>query len=265
VTRSTTLPASARNMRIPFYTVLLSLACAAVTPLGAQAPATDDDLHLLRLEATPVGGLPPLALPMPASRNHNYWGGRLQAGHRRERHGPDLLAVAAGVDYQYSGGSTIGLTGGFQDRDCDLAGKGCGRHAMVGARSRFSILTGASALAGVFGDNSATNTLGAEFGVGYAPKVLPGMNACTVDFGLPFSVALFQRVRLVSYVTPGFVLDVDCSNEGRQNRGSYLGNFGIGLQQFGSRELDIYLGVQRIFRGNSGYQVGISVTYVRLP
>ena len=32
-----------------------------------------------------------------------------------------------------------------------------------------------------------------------------------------------------------------------------------------SRGLDVYLGFQKIFRSHSGYQAGLSVTYVRLP
>ncbi len=242
---------------------LFAFVLFAASMAGAQG--TEEDFDLLRLEATPIGALPPVSLPMAASRNHSYWGARLQAGHRRERHGPDLLAVAAGVDFQYRGGSTIGFTGGFQERDCDLAGPACGRHAMYGARARVGVITGGSSLGGVFGDFSATNTLGGELGIGYAPNIVPGMNACTIDVGLPYSISLFQRIRAVTYVTPGVVWDVDCSSEGRSTGASYLGSFGIGLQQFGAREIDVYLGVQRIFRGNSGYQFGLTVTYLRLP
>lgn len=245
---------------------VLVLAFALFAPVRAHAQASDDDLQRLRLEATPIGALPPIALQMPASRNHNYWSGRLQAGYRRERRGPDdLLAVAGGVDYQYRGGSTFGVTGGFKERDCEFSGPDCGRHALFGARTRINLITGGSAFGGLFGDHSATNTLGTEFGIGYAPNVIPGMNACTVDFGLPFSVALFQSVRLVSYLTPGVVWDVDCSSENSSSGTNYLASFGVGLQQFGPRELDVYLGIQRIFRGNSGYQFGISFTYTRLP
>lgn len=260
-----------RTVRVPacdtplMWFRTLALALVLLAPVRAYAQVSEDDFNLLRLEATPIGALPPIALPMPASRNHNYWVARLQAGHRRERRGPDLLAVAGGIDLQYRGGSTIGVTGGFQERDCELAGPDCGRHALFGARTRISIITGGSALGGPFGDYSATNTLGGEVGIGYAPNIVPGMNACTLDIGLPFSVALFQRVRVVSYITPGVVWDVDCSSENTSSGASYLTSFGVGLQQLGPRELDVYVGVQRIFRGNSGYQFGISFTYTRLP
>lgn len=243
----------------------LLLALAMQMPARAHAQASEDDLQRLRLESTPIGALPPLALPMPASRNHNYWGARLQAGYRRERRGPnDLLAVAGGVDYQARGGSTFGLTAGFQDRDCELAGEVCGRHSLFGARSRISLITGGSAVGGIFGDYSATNSFGTEFGIGYAPDVVAGMNACTVDFGIPYSIALFQSVRVVSFVTPGVVWDVDCSSNNSKTGASYMTSFGVGLQQIGPRELDVYLGVQRIFRGNSGYQIGLTVTYTKL-
>ncbi len=252
-----------RNFSVCFRTLLIALAMLGAGRADAQA--SEDDLQRLRLEATPIGALPPLALPMPASRNHNYWGARVQAGYRRERRGPDdLLAFAGGVDYQYRGGSTFGVTAGFQDRDCQLSGETCGRHSLFGARSRISLITGGSALGGIFGDYSATNTIGTEFGIGYAPNVLAGMNACTVDFGVPYSVALFQSVRVVSFITPGVVWDVDCSSNNSASGASYMASFGVGLQQLGPRELDVYLGVQRIFRGNSGYQIGLTVTYTKL-
>lgn len=252
-----------RPARLWLRTIIIAL--SLLIPARTHAQASDDDLQRLRLEATPIGALPPLALPMPASRNHNYWGARVQAGYRRERRGPDdLLAFAGGIDYQARGGSTFGLTAGFQDRDCGLSGETCGRHSLFGARSRISLITGGSAIGGIFGDYSATNSLGTEFGIGYAPDVLTGMNACTVDFGIPYSIALFQSVRVVSFVTPGVVWDVDCSSNNTEAGASYMASFGVGLQQIGPRELDVYLGVQRIFRGNSGYQIGLTITYTKL-
>ncbi len=254
-----------RTNSVAWLSTLL-LALAMQMPARAHAQASEDDLQRLRLESTPIGALPPLALPMPASRNHNYWGARVQAGYRRERRGPDdLLAFAGGVDYQVRGGSIFGFTAGLQDRDCGVSGETCGRHSLFGLRSRISLITSGSALGGLFGDYSATNSLGTEFGIGYAPDVVAGMNACTVDFGIPYSIALFQSVRVVSFVTPGVVWDVDCSSNNSKTGASYLASFGIGLQQLGPRELDVYLGFQRIFRGNSGYQVGLTVTYTKLP
>ena len=65
-------------------------------PVAAQ---TAGELHLRRLLSVPLGALPPLAMLMPASRNHNYWVGRLQAGTQLGPSG-GLAAVGGGIDLQ---------------------------------------------------------------------------------------------------------------------------------------------------------------------
>ena len=115
-------------------------------------------------------------------------------------------------------------------------------------------------------DNSTTSTLGVSMGFGYSPKVADDMNACAIDLGVPFSVAKRrQRPRLVGYVTPGMVWDFNCGSDGPQGRKSYRTDFGVALQQVGNRSFDIYLGMQKIFRGRTGFLTGVSFTYVRLP
>ena len=215
-------------------------------------------------EATPIGAIPPMPLPMPASRDQSYWGFRLQYGLRNERAGPeDLFAIAGGVDYQLRGGSIFGLTAGHQGRrNCQTASD-CG-HSLFGARGRFNVFTGGPTIAKIIGDESATSTIGNEIGFGYAPGVSPGVNACTIDLGVPFSVAMMQTIRVVTFVTPGLVWDIDCSaGKTSNNRSAFMG-FGIGLQQLFFRGLDVNLGAQRIFRGTTGLQFGISVSWVRL-
>lgn len=151
------------------------LAGSQVTPPTARP--------ILSAEATPIGALPPIALPMPASRDDSYWGVRLQVGQRRERGLEDLLAVAAGIDYQFRGGSIFGLTGGYQwQQNCQSTTGDC-RHALYGARARFNLITGGPTIAGLLGDNGATSTLGTELGFGYAPAVMTGQNACTINVG----------------------------------------------------------------------------------
>jgi len=230
----------------------------------AQTQITDNALQILRLESTPIGALPAIALPMPASRNHSYWGARLQGGYRSSRDGDDLGALAGGIDFQYRGGSVIGVTGGYQRRDCDLVGPDCGGHALFGVRSRINMLTGGPTIGKLFGDVNATTTVGGELGFGYAPNILPDINSCTFDIGLPLSVSMLQRVRVVTYVTPGVAWDVSCGSSGPPTRMSWLSGFGIGIQQFGNRSTDIFLGAQKIFRGETGFQVGLSITYVWL-
>jgi hypothetical protein len=244
---------------------IFALACTLVAAEGAQAQASHDEQEVLLLEATPLGALPPIPLAMPASRNHNYWGFRLQAGRRDVPGGSDLSAVAGGIDFQYQGGSVIGITGGYQKRDCKLLGSNCGGHALFGVRSRINVVTGGQAVGSLFGDYSSTTTLGVEGGLGYAPNVLPEMNACTLDFGLPVTVSLGQRLRIASFLTPGVMWDMNCSGTESPSRPNYLTGLGFGLQQLRHRGLDVYLGLQKIFRRGTGYQVGISVTFVRLP
>ena len=249
-----------RDLRMP---VLCVLAAVTFAPqLTAQTPPA---LPILAAEATPVGALPPVALPMPASRDYNYWGARLQIGQRRERGPEDLLAVAAGLDYQVRGGSIFGVTGGYQWRqNCQSTNGDCG-HPLVGARARFNLITGGPTIAGLLGDDGATSTLGTELGVGFAPRVTEGQNACTLDVGVPLSIAMLERLHLVAFVTPGVVWDLDCSAGDTSPQRSYLLGFGLGIQQLGFRGLDVHFGMQRMFRGATGVQFGLSVSWIRLP
>jgi hypothetical protein len=242
----------------------LLVAAAIASPCFAHAQATAP-LPIATEEATPIGALPPMPLPMPASRDQSYWGFRLQFGQRNERGGPeDLFASAAGVDYQLSGGSIFGLTGGYQRRQNCQSTTDCG-HPLFGARGRFNVFTGGPTVASIIGDESATTTLGTEIGFGYAPNVSPGINACALDVGIPFSIAMLQSIRLVTFVTPGLVWDLNCSSDQTSDARNAFVGFGFGLQQLGVRGLDVNIGAQRIFRATSGLQFGISVSWVRLP
>jgi hypothetical protein len=244
---------------------ILIIAALLVGPEIAPAQA-GQALPVLASEATPIGALPPVALPMPASRDDSYWGVRLQVGQRRERGPEDLLAIAGGIDYQVRGGSIFGVTGGYQWRqNCDAATTDCGGHSLFGARARFNLMTGGPTIAGLIGDDAATTTLGTEIGLGYAPRVAPGVNACTVDLGVPLSIAMLERIHLVSFATPGVVWDVDCSSEDAPTSRSFLLGFGFGIQQLGFRGLDVHVGMQRMFRGTTGVQFGVSISWVRLP
>lgn len=251
------------HLRGSWTAALVALLALGSAP-AVHAQGTEEEIHILRIEATPIGALPPLALPMPASRNHNYWGVRLQAGRRTGRGGAALTAIAGGVDMQWRGGSIFGVTAGYQARDCE-AEQECDGHMMYGTRARFNVVTGGPTIGALLGDYSATSTLGAEMGFGYAPDVLPGLNACTFDLGMPLSLAMLQRVRLVAFATPSIVWDVDCSADEPPMRETWAISMGMGLQQIGLRGLDVYVGMRKVFRSETGYQLGISVTYVRLP
>jgi hypothetical protein len=239
---------------------------ALLIPQATRAQATDTELQILRWISVPVTALPPIGLPMPASRNHSYLIGRLQSGYRKGPGGTAMPSVAGGIDLQYKGGSILGITGGYQKRDCGVLGESCGGHALFGVNSQINLVTGGSMFAALLRDNSATSTLGLSMGFGYAPKVANDMNACAIDVGVPFSVAKRrQRPRLVGYVTPGVVWDFNCGSSGPKSTKSYRTDFGVALQQVGNRSFDIYLGMQKIFRGRTGFLTGLSLTYVRLP
>lgn len=242
-------------------------AIIALAPSIASAQATQTEIEILRLIGVPHTALGPISLPMPASRNHSYLIGRLQSGYRHGPGGSAMPAFGAGVDYQYRGGSVLGITGGWQKRDCSLNASCGGGHAMFGARTQINLMTGGSLMASILRDNSATSTMGLEMNFGYAPKVQKGVNSCVLDWGIPFSAAKGrQRPRIVGYISPGMVWDFSCGGDsGPPTRKSYRTDFGFALQQVGNRSFDIYLGAQKIWRRGVGLQTGLSFTYVRLP
>lgn len=117
--------------------------------------------------------------------------------------------------------SVAGVTAGHLSADCDAAVAGCASHALYGGRARFNILTAGPTFAALLGDFSATTTLGAEVGYGYAPSAISGRNACAIDVGLPVSASFFQRVRVLSFFTPGVAWDAVRPAEGGWERAPF--------------------------------------------
>jgi hypothetical protein len=246
--------------------LMLSLGALALIAAPARGQLEPGELHLRRLLATPIGGLPPVAMPMPASRDRTYSGFRLQAGRHRREDLPDVRAVAAGLDLQWQGGSVIGITGGYQVPKCKATDVDCESHFLFGARARAGLMSGGPTLAALIGDHTATTTFGADFGVGYAPGVKGKEDACTVDVGTPISISMLQRVRVVTFLSPGVAWDVGCfRRSAAPTAASFVLGYGLGIQQLWNRGLDVNLGLQRIFRRGTGIQFGISFIYVRLP
>jgi hypothetical protein len=253
-------------MRITLRVFVVSASvCASILPASSRAQTSQDDSEILRLFATPIGALPAISLPMPASRYHSNFIGRFETGYRKGPSQTSLPATAVGLDYQYQGGSVFGVTAGEQRRDCRIV-PSCGYHALFGARAQINIITGGARLASLLRDNSTTSTFGAELGAGYAPHVTPNTSACSADFGLPFSVAKRrEQPRLVGYVTPGIVWDTDCAAGHLVKDHSYFTGFGFVVQQIGNSSLDMYVGFQKVFRLHTGYEMGITFSYVKLP
>ena len=247
-----------RNSR---FLALLGMTVCAV-PVAAQ---TDGQLHLMRLHALPIGALPPVAILMPASRNQNYLVGRVQAGRLLGTVG-DRDAIGAGVDLQWRGGSSFGLTAGYQHATCAVPDD-CPSHVMFGGRAKLNMITGGPTFAALIGDASATTTLGVELGAGYSPNVFRGRNACAVDVSTPVSISMFQLVRVVAFGAPGIAWDTRCpfGNGSDGVATSATASAGLGFHQLGARGLDVTIGAQQIFRGGSGTQIGVGVTYVRMP
>jgi hypothetical protein len=249
-----------------FAALRVAVPMAALTAAPASGQLTSGELHLQRLLATPIGVLPPVAMPMPASRDRNYWGFRLQAGRHRREDLPDARAVAAGVDLQWRGGSVAGLTAGYESPQCTSTDVDCGGHALFGARAQVGLMSGGPTLAALIGDYSATTTLGTEIGVGYAPGVKGLRDACTVDVGVPVSISMLQRMRVVSFLSPGVAWDIGClRGSPAPTAASFVIGYGLGIQQLWNRGLDVNVGLQQIFRSGTGIQFGISLMYVRLP
>lgn len=243
--------------------VMAVLAASPIASAPAQTPSSR--IHITRLTSVPLGALPPIPAQMPASRNHNYWGYRLQAGHTGRTDAADLEAYAGGLDFQWRGGSVFSLTGGYQTPKCSAGDQDCAGHALFGARARVGLITGGPTVASLFGDYSGSTTLGTEIGFGYAPGAKGARGACAIDFGVPISVAMFQTVRVVSFISPGVAWDFGCTGVGPGSGLSFMSSLGIGVQQLWLRGLDVSLGLQRIFRGGADLQFGVTVSYVRLP
>lgn len=251
-----------KSLRLASLIVTLSL-MVLVVPVHAQS---DPAVHVRRLLSTPFGGLPPVAMPMPASRDRNYWGLRVQAGRQRRDDTPAANAIAGGIDLQWQGGSVFGLTAGRRSLECEASDADCGDHMMYGARARAGLMSGGPTLAALIGDHNATTTFGVDLGFGYAPRVSGVRDACTVDVGAPVSLSMLQRVRVVTFVSPGVVWDFGCMHQSDAPSAASLAlGYGLGVQQLWSRGLDVNFGLQRIFRRGAGTQLGISFIYVRLP
>ena len=235
----------------------------------AMAQTSPGELHVRRLLATPIGGLPPVAMPMPASRDRNYWVGRLQAAAHHRNNRPDERVVAGGIDLQWQGGSVVGITAGYDSPTCAETLE-CPGHMLFGARARAGFMSGGPTLAAMFGDHTATTTFGAELGFGYAPNVHEIGDACTIDVGIPISISMLQRLRVVTFVSPGIAWSMSCLTQKSddptaRSAASFVLGYGLGIQQLFVRGLDVNMGLQRIFREGTGIQFGISFIYVKLP
>jgi hypothetical protein len=248
----------------------VSTAVLAVILLAGTAAAQTDpgEVHLRRLLATPIGGLPPVAMPMPASRDRNYWGFRLQSALHHRANRPDARVVAGGLDLQWQGGSVAGITLGYDDPTC-ASDVSCPGHLLFGARVRGGFMSGGPTVAALIGDHTATTTLGVELGAGYAPRVGEIGDACALDVGAPVSISMLQRLRVVTFLSPGIAWSMGCLTPGDSpavgSSASFVLGYGLGIQQLWRRGLDVNFGLQRIFREGTGVQYGISFTYVKLP
>lgn len=234
--------------------VVVLLACAR--PAAAQ----DEPLPFSGIGVTPIGALPPLGPPMPASRNHHYLHFRAQMG-RRWVDGARLDAYAVGADIQWLGGSIAGLTIGEQR--CTHAELECDSHRFVGARARISIFTTGPTIGRAFHDYSASLMVATEFGFGYAPNVLDRQDACSMDAAVPVALGFLQGVRVVPFLSPGFGWEMDCATRDTSTP-HFLVGYGISFQQLFTRGLDLHIGGQKVFQTGGGSMFGVSISLVPL-
>ncbi|HEU5208974.1 MAG TPA: hypothetical protein VFU06_06135 [Longimicrobiales bacterium] len=249
-------------MRRPVPLLAGALLCALLHA-GTGTAAAQEQLPFSRVEGTIIGSMGPQPLPMPASRNHNYWGFRLQAASHLGRSGADFEAIAGGVDLQWRGGSTFGVTAGYQRTACDVGE--CNNHLMFEGRGRFNFITGGPTIAGALGDANASTTVGFDVGLGFSPDIAPRLNACAFDIGMPVAIAMLQSVRLVVFAKPTLAWDFHCGGTSQDLTTTWIGSFGVGLQQLGLRGLDVNAGFKKLFRDDTGYVFGVSVSYLLLP
>src|SRR3954466_12329728 len=110
---------------------------------------------------------------------------------------------------------------------------------MFGARAQAGLMSGGPTLASIIGDHTATTTLGVDVGLGYAPSVKGIGNACALDVGMPVSIAMLQRVRGVTFVSPGVAWDGGCLHRSPSpSAASFVLGYGLGIQQLWTRGLD---------------------------
>jgi len=227
---------------------------------------------LAAIASTPLGALTPVGPVMATSRDDALlFGFRLQYGSRALDAGRSLTSYGLTTNLQIQGGALFSGTLGYQRASDDIcAQSSCdGNRVMAGLRYSNNVVTTRPFLrVPFFNENDATGTAALEFGVGWADKSFNERQHWTADVTVPLSLAVGQRVRVVPFATPSFVVAWG-TTERKWSRGQrFLVGGGVTAQEIGQlvglTGLDLTVGFQRAFSPH-GTTLGATVSWMHVP
>jgi hypothetical protein len=260
------------RMHIPAAVVLLATLVSRA--LGAQSTETGTGLTrtLGAIASTPLGALTPVGPVMAASRDDALLlGFRLQYGSRDLPLGRSLTSYGLATTAQIEGAAVIAGTVGYQRGDADLCAQpSCDTHRlMAGLRYSSNLVTTRPFLRiPFFNQNDATGTAALEFGAGWANKGFGEKQHWTADMTVPLSLAVGQKMRIVTFATPSVVMAWG-TTERRWSRGQrFLVGGGVTAQEIGQwvglAGLDVSFALQRAF-SPFGTTLGFTVAWAHVP
>ena len=246
--------------------VLLSFESAA-----AQT-ATGLSRTLAAIASTPLGAFTSTGPVMATSGDDKFlFGFRLQYGSHDLPQQRSLTSYGLTGLVQIEGGALISGTFGHQRGDSEIcAVAGCDvNRVMAGLRYSNNVVTTRPFLrVPGFTENDATGTMALEFGAGWAEQAFGEKPHWTADITVPLSLAVGQRVRVVTFATPAVVVAWG-TTERKWSRGQriMLGG-GVTLQEIGQligrTGLDLSVGFQRAF-SPFGTTLGATVSWMNVP
>ena len=247
------------------------LVAQTTTPKGPDSP-TGLTRTLAAIASTPVGALTPVGPVMATIRDDTLlFGLRLQYGMRRLPLRRSLTSYALTTNVQIQGGPLVSGTFGYQQGDAAICSElSCDAHRlMAGLRYSGNLVTTRPFLrVPFFTDNDATGTAALEFGGGWANAGFGEKQHWTADVTVPLSLAVGQKIRVVTFATPAVVVAWGTTDR-RWSRGQrFLVGGGVTAQEIGQlvgvTGLDLTFALQRAF-SRYGTTFGATVSWMRLP
>jgi len=245
---------------------------AQATPVDSQRTNVGLTRTLAAIASTPLGALTPVGPVMATSRDDTLlFGFRIAYGTRALPAKRSLTAYALTTDVQIQGGALISGTLGYQRGDAEICdASSCDAHrVMAGLRYSKNVVTTRPFLrVPFFTDNDASGTAALEFGAGWANKGFGEKQHWTADMTVPLSLAVGQKVRLVTFATPTVVMAWGTTQR-RWSRGQrvMLGG-GVTAQEVGQwvglTGLDVTFALQRAF-SPGGTTLGATVSWMHVP
>jgi len=254
-------------MGLVFLSLLIS------PTLGAQSTGSGMGRTLAAIASTPLGALTPVGPVMATSRDDTLlFGFRLLYGTRALAERRSLTSYGFTTNLQIQGGALFSGTIGYQRGDAAICvdPSSCdARRLMAGIRYSGNLVTTRPFLrVPFFTDNDASGTAALEFGAGWANKGFGEKQHWTGDVTVPLSLAVGQRVRIVTFAAPTVVMAWGTTDR-RWSRGQrvLLGG-GITGQEIGQllgvTGLDLTIALQRAF-SPFGTTLGATVSWTLAP